>query len=117
MSFGEAISSGFRRYTDFGGRSSRAELGFWTLFVAAGTLGFGILDSLINTGGALAVVFLLVALTPGLAVATRRLHDINRSGWWLLLLATLIGIVVLVIWWTKDGHEGLNRYGRNPLTV
>ena len=118
MTFGEAISSGFRRYTDFGGRSGRSEYWFWYLFTTLGSFGFIVLDLVIKTGGGLVAVFALVAVIPSLAVAVRRLHDIDRSGWWLLIgFIPLIGSIILIIWFVTVGHPDLNRYGRNPLTV
>jgi len=117
MSFSEAISSSFRRYADFGGRSSRSELWFWLLFTLLAGHGLITVDWIIGTNGGLTIVFALIVLIPTLAVAIRRLHDIDRSGWWWLIgFIPLIGAIVLIIWWTKVGHESLNKYGRNPLT-
>jgi uncharacterized membrane protein YhaH (DUF805 family) len=118
MSFGEAIRSGFQRYTDFGGRSSRSEYWFWVLFTALASIGLGVLDLVIRTDGGLVGVFALVTFLPSLAVAVRRLHDIDRSGWWLLIgFVPLIGSIILIIWFATAGRESPNRYGRNPLTL
>ena len=55
-------------------------------------------------------------LLPSLAVAVRRLHDTDRSGWWWwLILIPLVGIIVLIVWWATQGTRGPNRYGEDPL--
>ena len=52
---------------------------------------------------------------PSLAVGSRRLHDIGRSGWWqLLLLIPLVGLIVLIVWWAKEGEQAPNTWGPNP---
>jgi uncharacterized membrane protein YhaH (DUF805 family) len=89
MSFVAAIQSGFRNYANFKGRAGRGEFWWWTLFtllLQAATSGFG------DTINGLAS---LVVLLPSLAVHVRRLHDTNRSGWW--MAAPLVALVVAVI--------------------
>ncbi|MBI3562761.1 MAG: DUF805 domain-containing protein [Gammaproteobacteria bacterium] len=52
---------------------------------------------------------------PNLAVSARRLHDTNRTGWWILIiLVPLIGIILLLVFWASDGQQGDNQYGANP---
>jgi uncharacterized membrane protein YhaH (DUF805 family) len=51
---------------------------------------------------------------PTIAVATRRLHDTNRSGWWQLIGLTIVGLIPLLIWTVQDSDAGPNRYGPNP---
>jgi uncharacterized membrane protein YhaH (DUF805 family) len=48
---------------------------------------------------------------PTLAVGARRLHDVGKSGWWQLLLVTVVGIIPLVVWWSKAGMIEPNEYG------
>ena len=89
MSFIAAIQSGFRNYARFTGRAGRSEFWWWTLFTVilqAATSGFG---DTINGLASLAV------LIPSLAVHVRRLHDTNRSGWW--MAAPIAGIVVAIV--------------------
>ena len=62
-------------------------------------------------------IFTLVALLPSLAVATRRLHDVDRTGWWMLLVFTGIGIAVLLYWQSQEGTPDRNRFGPNPATA
>jgi len=68
-------------------------------------------DSLGGTAGNLASLFFLL---PGLALAARRLHDTGRSGWWFLLIFTIIGIPVVLYWLVKDSDAGANKYGEGP---
>ena len=115
MSFAEAISSGFRNYVNFSSRSRRSEYWYWTLFAFMGSLILSIVDAA-TTGFLLATVFGLATFLPGLAVSIRRLHDIDRSGWWLLIaLVPVIGWVVLLIWAVTDGTWGENRFGARPI--
>jgi uncharacterized membrane protein YhaH (DUF805 family) len=63
----------------------------------------------------LRIVYGLGVLLPSLAVGFRRLHDTNRSGWWLLLdLIPVIGAIVLLVFFCTDSNPGDNRYGQNP---
>ena len=115
MEFTEAISSGFRKYGDFSSRSRRSEYWYWSLFVFLSSIILAIVDEL-TTGFLLGTVFSLVTLLPGLAVSIRRLHDIDRTGWWLLIvLIPIIGTIILIVWFVKRGDEGNNRFGANPL--
>ena len=54
-------------------------------------------------------------MIAGLSLSVRRLHDIDRSGWWNLIIFTIIGIVVLLYWACKKGDEGENRFGADTL--
>ena len=112
MKFGEAISSGFSNYVTFTGRASRSEYWYWTLFVTLASIVLQILDIAL---GALVLnsIFSLATLLPGIAVAVRRLHDVNKSGWWLLLVFTVIGIFVILYWMIKKSDYGENNYAYN----
>ena len=60
-------------------------------------------------------LFYLAALLPGLAAAVRRLHDIGKSGWWMLLaLIPIVGPIVLIVFFCLDSQPGDNAYGANP---
>jgi uncharacterized membrane protein YhaH (DUF805 family) len=109
-----------KRYAQFNGRSRRKEYWMWVLFVILATIVLSILDSMLGlggrsavgpgemqggfsygasvTGGVLATIFAVATFVPSLAVAVRRLHDIDRSGWWILLplLPYLLGLVIMV---------------------
>ena len=120
MGFGEAIASGFANYVNFEGRAYRTEYWLWVLFTVIGSLATGILDAAVfgySPGGVspLNGIFALITLVPSLAVAARRMHDMDRTGWWLLLLLTGIGGLVLLIWFSFKGTHGPNRFGPDPL--
>jgi uncharacterized membrane protein YhaH (DUF805 family) len=123
MSFGEAVLSVYRNYANFSGRATRAEFWWFILFYVAVSLFFTILlTALIRPGGstvytigfsALALFYLLTVI-PYIAVAVRRLHDTDRSGWWLLLGFIPFGGLVLIVLWAQSGTPGPNRYGPDP---
>ena len=115
MNFSEAISSGFSNYVNFAGRAIRSEYWYWVLFVFLAEIVTGIVDFVIGAQ-ITTTIFALAVLLPGLAVAVRRLHDLDRSGWWVLLaLIPLIGAIVLLVWFCARGTEGSNRFGPDPL--
>ena len=120
MNFKEAISYCFRNYVGFSGRAARSEYWYWVLFVVLLTIVAWLIDMTVfgfNTTGVnpISVIVALATLLPGLAVSVRRLHDIDRTGWWVLLTFTVIGIIVLFAWGFMRGTVGANRFGPDPL--
>ena len=114
MGFTEAVRTGFAKYATFSGRAARSEYWYWTLFVFVVSIGLAIIDNLLFGSGIGVVqsLFDLAILLPGIAVAVRRLHDIDRTGWWLLLgLAPVVGGIILLVWFCLRGTPGRNRYG------
>jgi uncharacterized membrane protein YhaH (DUF805 family) len=111
-----------RRYAEFSGRSQRKEYWMFTLFIFIVSIVVGIIEGIlgINTMvggvyGPLTVLLLLGTLIPSIAVGIRRLHDTDRSGWWLLIaLVPLIGAIVLLVFYVTDGTPGPNRFGPDP---
>ena len=104
------------RYAKFDGRSRRAE--FWWYFLANLIISIvlNIIDAAIGFGsgygGVLSAIYGLAVLVPGLAVGVRRLHDTDKSGWWLLLvLIPIVGLIVLIVFWATDSTRGANDYG------
>ena len=99
MSFVEAVQTCFRKYATFSGRAGRPEYWWWMLFAFGGGIAAGMVDNGLGAEGGLQGLFSLAILLPGLAVAVRRLHDIGRSAWWLLILyaPAAIGIVFIVV--------------------
>ncbi len=118
MNFTQAISSGFQNYVGFEGRASRSAYWYWTLFAILVSIVTSLLDVLIFPTMDFSPLNSLAGLAlflPGLAVGIRRLHDLDRTGWWVLLVLTLIGIIVLLVWFCMRGTVGPNRYGPDPL--
>ncbi|MCY4245924.1 MAG: DUF805 domain-containing protein [Gammaproteobacteria bacterium] len=116
MTFGQSIKTCFTKYADFHGRATRAEYWWFVLFV--GSVGFGagfidcrLLDQCDDWGGALGWLWQIATLLPALAVGARRLHDIGRSGWWLLLVLTIVGIIPLVVMACFPSQQKANEYG------
>ncbi len=114
MTFPQAVSSGLHRYLDFRTRSSRSEYWWWSVFSLLVGIVTSTLDLLIGVA-VLNGISSLVLFMPGLAVAIRRLHDVNRSGWWFLIALTVIGIILLLHWSLQPGTRGANNYGADPL--
>ena len=122
-----------RRYADFSGRSRRKEYWMWTLFilivyVVLGGLFFAGFDfASMSTGGdpgisaigwiaiALFAIFALAIFIPALAVTIRRLHDQDKSGWFILLqFIPYIGGIILLVFMCLEGTKGENRFGPDP---
>jgi uncharacterized membrane protein YhaH (DUF805 family) len=115
MGFGQAISSGFSNYVTFSGRAIRSEYWYWVLFTIVGNIVAEIIDAVIGIT-AIDPLFGLAVLLPSIAVAVRRLHDLDRSGWWILIgLIPIIGWIILIIWYCGRGTVGSNRFGSDPL--
>ncbi len=105
MNFGQAISACLGKYATFAGRASRSE--FWWFFLFQVLVSIAVAALLGEKASSLAGLALLL---PSLAVATRRLHDIGKSGWWQLLGLTGIGFLVLLYWWVQPTADGGNEY-------
>ncbi|PXA83441.1 DUF805 domain-containing protein [Nostoc sp. 3335mG] len=160
-----------KRYAQFSGRSTRREFWMWILFYIICVIVLSIIDGALGLGGAnrfgggalnapgttgygygastrgglLTWIFGLAVLVPNIAVAVRRLHDTNRSGWWilmpmvpyligaicffaglygmggmtiigsLLMFAGFVCAIVLLVWYCMRGTAGPNRFGPDPL--
>lgn len=125
-----------KRYAQFSGRARPKEFWMFVLFLIIcmfvlsfieAALGLGASErwamhegwrasaGFRNSGGPLTGLFLLAMLIPYLAVAVRRLHDTDRSGWWLLLgFIPLIGGIILLVFFATGGTRGPNRFGPDP---
>jgi uncharacterized membrane protein YhaH (DUF805 family) len=139
----------FKKYATFSGRSRRQEYWMFFLFNIIISIVLALLDQLlglkltsegINNTGVLGVIYSLATFVPGLSIAVRRLHDTNRSGWFLLLpiapyilvilglilrgfgsiliiiggLAVLGLAILLIVWLATEGTSGENQYGSDP---
>jgi uncharacterized membrane protein YhaH (DUF805 family) len=110
-----------KNYAGFSGRARRMEYWMFWLISLLITIALSIVDVMGGmsnpmTGlGVLSGVYSLAVLIPSLAVAVRRLHDTDRSGWWLLIgLIPLLGLIVLLVFLLMDGTPGDNKYGPSP---
>ncbi|MAW14177.1 MAG: DUF805 domain-containing protein [Rhodobacteraceae bacterium] len=125
MGFVDAVKRGFTHATNLGGRASRAE--WWYFHLFGFIIGFVINlatigdvssdpDDLSSGLGIIAGLYLLVMFFLYLSVSIRRLHDIDKSGWWyLLVFVPLVGGLILLWWYAQPGTAGTNKYGNNPL--
>jgi uncharacterized membrane protein YhaH (DUF805 family) len=106
-----------KNYVGFQGRARRAE--FWQFALVNVIVGIilGIVDLAIGSQ-VLGYIYDLAILLPGLAVLVRRLHDTDKSAWWLLLyLVLFVGWIVLIVFACQEGTPGANKYGPNPKGV
>jgi uncharacterized membrane protein YhaH (DUF805 family) len=118
MNFTQAIASGFQNYVNFSDRSSRSAYWFWTLFAFLVSIVTSAIDYLLFPHMDFSPLQSLAGLAlflPGLAISVRRLHDLDRTGWWLLLLFTVIGGILILVWFCMRGTVGPNRFGPDPL--
>jgi uncharacterized membrane protein YhaH (DUF805 family) len=110
-----------RQYADFSGRARRTEYWMFVLFNFIFLIVAMILDNVLGTTvwvlpyGWFYFLYVLAVFIPSLAVAARRLHDIGKSGWMLLLiLIPVIGGIWLLVLMVTEGKPGPNEYGPNP---
>lgn len=107
-----------KKYVDFSGRARRTEYWMFLLFNLVIAMVLGVVEFLLGTMGALGAVFALAILLPSIAVGVRRLHDTDRSGWWLLIAFTpIVGTIVLLVFLLLDSSPGENRFGSSPKSV
>src|SRR4051812_17078147 len=105
MGFMESVKTCFAKFVDFSGRAVRSEFWWFFLFYVLVSIVAGILGHFV---GAIAAV---VMFLPMLSVQVRRLHDVGRTGWWLLIgLVPLLGILLL-LYWAVQPSDGANQYG------
>lgn len=115
MEWFNSVEQVLRKYAQFHGRSRRKEYWYFMLFYYCVVFAFSLL-SVVAFGWILLQIFLLAMLIPNLAVTVRRLHDVGRSGAWILIgMVPLLGWVILVIWLCQESEPGENRYGPNPI--
>jgi len=109
-----------KKYAVFSGRARRKEFWMFGLLSILISIGLGIIDAfagfMTEYGvGILGGIYSLAILIPTFAVCFRRLHDTDRSAWWLLIgLVPIIGSIVLLVFYCLDGTPGDNRFGANP---
>ncbi len=106
-----------KHYVDFDGRARRKEFWMFTLFSTIISIVLGWVDSLIFGQQILYYLYSALVLLPVISLWVRRLHDTNKSGWWLLLAFTGIGFIVLLVFAILEGEKGPNQYGPDPKGV
>jgi uncharacterized membrane protein YhaH (DUF805 family) len=112
-----------KNYAVFTGRARRSEYWFFVLFNLIIAFVLGVVDGLLNLSigkntGVLGTIYSLAVFIPSIAVMVRRLHDTNRSGWWIFVgLIPIVGAIVLIIFAVQDSTPGENKYGQNPKSV
>ena len=122
MDFQTSIKTCFNKYATFSGRASRSEYWFFILFGLLGAIVTVIIDTMIlgysleSEYTPINSIFSLILFIPSIAVACRRLHDVNKSGWWQLIWLTIIGGILLLIWYFKEGEKRKNRFG-TPIKI
>jgi uncharacterized membrane protein YhaH (DUF805 family) len=133
MGFLEAVKHVYSNYVNFRDRAPRSEYWWFVLFNVIVSVIIGIVEAMLGlgsgmaqmgggsmsasfAGGPLSIIWMLVNLLPGIGVGVRRLHDTDRSGWWLLIgLVPLVGAIVLLVFFCQKGTTGANRFGPDPL--
>ncbi len=110
-----------QKYAVFSGRSRRKEFWMFVLFTFIVEIVLAIIDAIIGTYntalgiGLLSGLFYLAILVPSIALNTRRLHDIGKSGWFqLLFIIPIVGFILWIIWMVRDSDDGVNKYGPSP---
>ena len=114
MTLQESVRTVLSKYATFTGRASRSEFWWWSLAVFLASLALAAVDgSLSGHGyGVLSSLFSLAVILPNLAVAARRLHDTDRTGWWqLIVLVPIVGFLVLLYFLVQPSTPGTNRFG------
>ena len=103
-----------QKYAVFNGRARRKEYWLFFLLYFIAIVIANVIDVFALTMGIIGIIVSLGLFIPSLAVGVRRLHDINRSGWWMLIgLIPLIGAIVLLVFFCKDGTNGSNPFGED----
>ncbi|MEO8650438.1 MAG: DUF805 domain-containing protein [Acidobacteriota bacterium] len=110
-----------KKYAVFSGRARRKEYWLYVLFNTIFAIVAAVLDNVLGLAfrdvgyGPIYALYGLLTLIPSLAVGVRRLHDIGKSGWYLLLaLIPCVGAIILLVFAITDGDMGENEYGPDP---
>jgi uncharacterized membrane protein YhaH (DUF805 family) len=119
MNMIEAVKAVFSNYATFSGRARRAEYWWFVLFSLIVSIVLALLTGDPSRGtGLIGAIWSLATFIPSIAVGVRRLHDIDRTGWWLLIcFIPLIGWIVLIVFFASRGQIGPNRFGADPITA
>lgn len=103
-----------KKYAVFSGRARRQEYWMFFLFNVIISIVLAIIDGAMGSN-ILGILYSLATLLPGLGVTVRRLHDTDRSGWWILIaLIPLVGAIILIVFLATEGKSEPNQHGPNP---
>lgn len=115
VSLPDAVSLGFQHYADFRGRATRAEYWWWALFTTSVNVVLQFIELRLGIPAIPSLLFGLGTLIPSLSLGARRLHDINKTGWWQLAhFVLLIGTIGLMLAAILKGDRGANKHGPDP---
>ncbi|UYM17088.1 DUF805 domain-containing protein [Endozoicomonas euniceicola] len=103
-----------KQYAVFSGRARRKEYWMFTLFNLLIAFAISFIEIMLGGYGTIGSLYILAVLIPAIAVSVRRLHDIDRSGWWLLIGLIPFGSIVLFVFFVLDSKVESNEYGPNP---
>ena len=114
MQINNAVINAFSHYADFSGRTSREQYWWFTTAVVLTSLILSLAHIATRFSvftEILSLIFNLGILIPGISISVRRLHDINKSGWWLLIVFTIIGLIPIAYWAVRPSDSTVNLYG------
>ncbi|WP_244986052.1 DUF805 domain-containing protein [Chromobacterium violaceum] len=106
-----------KKYFDFNGRARRREYWLFQLFQMIAITLLVVIDqvALSQTFPILTMIYALATILPAWGVLVRRLHDIGRSGWWMLISCVpLVGGIILFVFTVMDSQQGDNQFGASP---
>lgn len=113
MNMQEAVRSVLSQYAGFTGRARRSEYWFWYLATFIAYVIAAILDGILGIN-LFVIIVALAVIVPTIAVGVRRLHDTDKSGWFILIgLIPIIGTIILIVFFVQDSGPD-NQYGPNP---
>ena len=129
MNFVQAVKAYFTKWNDFRSRSSRSEYWWATLFVTFApfplVLVAGFISAIFSLGfspetveiirAILILIMYVFIIIAGTCLVIRRFHDLDKSGWWYLLVFTIVGIIPVIYWLCCKGTDESNRFGDDPL--
>ena len=126
MNFITSINTCFKKYADFRGRAGRPEFWYFALFYSLILLCADIIDARLagetywsydGFFGPVSAIINILTILPSVAVSIRRLHDINKSGWWYLIGLTIVGILPLIYWFARESDRGPNNFGNSTVEI
>lgn len=118
MSSFEYYKQALQKYAEFKGRANRSQYWYFVLYNTLIGLALTMIGEAYDSLSILSALYGLGIVIPSLAVAVRRLHDTNRSGWWLLInLLPVIGQLVLLYFYILPGDKKANKYGTTPKLI